>query len=154
MARQRPAFQPRLALRDFLPYRLSFTSNLVSGRIAGVYEALFGLTIPEWRVIAVIAEGADVTQQAVCQLTRMDKVTVSRATASLGSRGLVARATNPDDRRSQLLTLTRAGRDLYAIVAPKALEMEAELFACLSPDERATLMRLLDRIDAQALAEH
>ena len=46
-----------LRLDAFLPFRLSFTSNLVSERVAGTYRALFDLSIPEWRLVAVIAEG-------------------------------------------------------------------------------------------------
>lgn len=141
---------PQLRLAEFLPYRLSFTSNRVSERIARVYAALFGLSIPEWRLVAVIAEQESTTQQAIGALTGMDKVTVSRAAIALVDRGLVARRPNPDDRRSHLLTLSAAGRDLHATVAPKALEMEAEIFSCLSPGERRTLAGFLERIDAAA----
>ena len=49
---------PELKLDHFLPYRLSIASNRVSAAIASTYQALFGLKIPEWRLIAVIAEGA------------------------------------------------------------------------------------------------
>ena len=45
----------RLHLDRFVPYLLSVTSNRVSDRIARAYDALFGLTIPEWRLIALIA---------------------------------------------------------------------------------------------------
>jgi DNA-binding MarR family transcriptional regulator len=77
----------RLALDDFIPYRLSVTSNLVSDSIARTYESLFGLTIPEWRLVAVIAETGGVTQQAIGAKTLMDKVTVSRAAIALVDRG-------------------------------------------------------------------
>ena len=137
-----------LRLRQFLPYRLSFTSNLVSERIARVYAALFGLSIPEWRLVAVIAEEGRTTQQAIGAFTGMDKVTVSRAAIALVDRGLVTRSPNPDDRRSHMLALSDAGRDLYATVAPKALEMEAEIFSCLMTAERRTLAGFLERIDA------
>ena len=83
-----------LQLDDFLPFRLSYTSNLVSERIARSYEALFGLKIPEWRLIAVIAEGKGNTQQEIGSRTRMDKVTVSRAAIALFERGLITRAPN------------------------------------------------------------
>lgn len=51
----------RLHLDRFVPYQLSVTSNRVSDRIARAYDALFGLSIPEWRLIALIAEHAPVT---------------------------------------------------------------------------------------------
>ncbi len=139
-----------LHLDNFLPYRLSYTSNLVSDVIARSYESLFGLKIPEWRLIAVIAEGAGITQQEIGHRTRMDKVTVSRAAIALGDRGLIARAPNPDDGRSHLLTLTTAGRDLYDQVVPKALELEAGIFGTFSANELALFSSLLGRITQSA----
>jgi len=140
----------RLVLDDFIPYRLSVASNLVSDSIARTYEALFGLSIPEWRLVAVTAEEDGITQQAIGQRTRMDKVTVSRAAIALVERGLLARRANPDDKRSHLLVLTAAGRDLYAQVAPKALDLERRLFAHFPDGEVAAFMAMLRRIEAVA----
>jgi DNA-binding MarR family transcriptional regulator len=141
-----------LVLANFIPYRLSVTSNLVSDAIARTYEALFGLSIPEWRLVAVVAEAGAITQQAIGQQTRMDKVTVSRAAIALVERGLMARAANPDDKRSHLLELTEAGRQLYAAIAPKALALEERIFAAFSADEVAAFTAMLARIEDQALA--
>jgi DNA-binding MarR family transcriptional regulator len=142
----------RLVLDDFIPYRLSVTSNLVSDSIARAYHALFGLTIPEWRMVAVIAESGGITQQAIGARTLMDKVTVSRAAIALVDRGLLARRGNPEDRRSHLLDLSDAGRDLYAAVAPKALDLEARIFSAFAPDEVAQFKAMLRRIEAVAFA--
>ena len=136
-----------LQLANFLPYRLSITSNLVSEKIAAHYESLFGLTVPEWRILAVVAERGASTQQAVCQLTRMDKVTVSRAAIALTDRGVLIRSPNPDDKRSHLLSLSAVGIDLYEAIAPRALAAESQVFSCLNDDERRSLMQLLARID-------
>ena len=143
----------QLRLDAFLPYRLSFTSNLVSEAIARAYEALFGLKIPEWRLVAVIAEHDGITQQAIGLRTRMDKVTVSRAAVTLAERGLVARRPNPDDRRSHLLVLSAAGHRLYAEVVPKALELEARVFGQFCNAELETFKAMLQRIDTIALAQ-
>ncbi len=143
----------RLVLDEFIPYRLSVVSNLVSDGIAKTYEALFGLTIPEWRLVAVTAESDGITQQAIGQRTRMDKVTVSRAAIALVDRGLLTRAANPDDRRSHLLLLSAAGQELYAAIAPKALDLEARLFAQFEPAEVAQFMAMLRRIEALARDE-
>ena len=139
---------PTLLLDDFLPFRLSYTSNLVSECVARTYEALFGLTIPEWRVVAVVAETGGVTQATIGERTRMDKVTVSRAAIALVERGLMIRTRNPGDGRSHLLDLSQAGRDLYAQVAPKALELERRIFAELAPGEIERFVTTLRRIDA------
>ena len=141
-----------LKLDQFLPYRLSIVSNRVSAAVASTYQALFGLKIPEWRLIAVIAEEDQVTQQHICVRTRMDKVTVSRAAIALVDRGLIARRPNPDDQRSHLLSLTAAGQDLYESVAPKALELEARIFAGFGAKELAAFRAVLDRLEASAAA--
>lgn len=142
---------PPLSLDAFLPYRLSFTSNLVSDAIAGAYEALFALTIPEWRLIAVIAETKGITQQAIGVRTLMDKVTVSRAAIALFERGLLVRSPNPDDKRSHLLSLSEPGRELYGQVAPKALELEHSLFETFDTKELAAFTATLRKIDAVLL---
>ncbi len=139
-----------LKLDEFLPYRLSIVSNRVSEAIATAYDRLFGLKIPEWRLIAVIAERRGMTQQSLCVATRMDKVTVSRAARALVERGLVARQAIDDDRRSHLLSLTKTGRSLYDQVAPKALELEAAIFEERGTAERKALKDMLDRIESAA----
>ncbi len=139
-----------LKLDKFLPYRLSIASNRVSGAVATAYQTLFALKIPEWRLIAVIAEGQAMTQQALGVATQMDKVTVSRAAIALVDRGLVVRAANPDDQRSHLLSLSAEGQALYESVAPKALALEAAVFGGFSGEEMAQFAAMLERIEAAA----
>ena len=143
--------QKGLILDRFIPYRLSVTSNVVSDVISTAYEALFGLSIPEWRIVAVVAEQDGITQQGVCIATRMDKVTVSRATIALADRGLIIREPNRADRRSRLLALSEAGRRLYADVAPKAIEFEERIFSIFPADELDRFMAMLRAIEERAL---
>lgn len=139
-----------LKLDDFLPYRLSLASNAVSDAVATAYRKLFGLRIPEWRLVTVLAEGGAMSQQALCGRTRMDKVTVSRAAIALADRGLIHRAANPGDQRSHLLALTAEGVALYEQVAPKALELERQMFDVFSQAERDQLLAMLKRVEAVA----
>lgn len=138
----------RLALDDFIPYRLSFTSGLVSDTIARLYEALFRLSIPQWRLIATVAEADGMSQVVIAGRTRMDKVTVSRAAIALVERGLLARELNPEDGRSRLLRLTDAGRSLYEMIVPEALKIERQILAQLDPREVTALVATLRKIDA------
>jgi DNA-binding MarR family transcriptional regulator len=140
-----PSNGPSLILDRFLPYRLSVASNAVSERIAAAYRARFGLRIPEWRVLAVVAEGA-ATQADLVRRTAMDKMQVSRAVSALVARGLLVRA-RAADRRTRALALSRDGAQLYAEVVPAALALEEELLAPLLPAERASLMALLARLE-------
>lgn len=139
-----------LRLDAYLPYRLSVASNAVSTRISASYRKRFGLKVPEWRLIAILAEGSEMTPQALGNAARIDKINVSRAAAALIERGLIVARDNPGDGRSHLLALTTDGQALYAEIAPAALAMEAELLARFSPEERAQLDALLRRIEAAA----
>lgn len=140
-----------LTLDRFLPYRLSVASNAVSTRISQSYRKRFGLKIPEWRLIAILAEHESLTPQEIGQAGELDKITVSRAATALIERGLVGQRRNPGDGRSHFLSLTPDGRTLYEEIAPAALAMEAELLAGFSADERAILESLLRRIERAAL---
>ena len=140
----------RLKLDKFLPYRLSVASNAVSERIAQSYRKRFGIKVPEWRLIAILAEEARLTPQELGRRTRMDKITVSRAASALQDRGLIAASRNPEDGRSHFLTLTDDGEDLYAEIAPLALALERQLLASLSNEERARLEGLLRRLQKAA----
>lgn len=139
-----------LELDAYLPYRLSVASNAVSGLIARAYEDRFGLTIPQWRLICVLAEDGAKTQRAIVRRTGMDKVTVSRAARGLAARRLIGRTQNETDGRSHVLALTREGLRLHAEIAPLALAYEAALIAGLAPAEVAQLKRLLLRLQAAA----
>ena len=137
------ARQPKLHLERFLPYRLSVLSNTVSSAIAAAYFMNFGLSIPEWRVMAVLAANPGLSAAEVTARTAMDKVAVSRAVGSLLAAGRLQRTTAPADRRRTHLSLTRAGSRVYARVVPMALEYERDLVAPLSARDRATLDRLV-----------
>jgi DNA-binding MarR family transcriptional regulator len=138
-----------LELDRFLPYRLSVLSNIVSTAISGAYEKRFGLTIPQWRVMAVLAMTPDLSAAEVAERTAMDKVAVSRAVASLLRERRVVRRTARADRRRSLLRLSAAGRKVYAQVVPMALDYEKDLLAPLTRKDREAVDRaihiLLDR---------
>lgn len=141
---------PGLELSRYLPYRLSVASNKASGLIARAYQARFGLTIWEWRVVAVLGSGQPMTAQAICEATAMDKVTVSRALRALNERSLVRRRTSPSDKRASLVSLTPDGQAVYEEIAPLALEWERSLLEGFSEEEKAVLGELLERLSVRA----
>jgi DNA-binding MarR family transcriptional regulator len=148
---QRPAAAPDGAgfrLEDFVPYRLSVASNRVSRLFARRYSEAFGISIPEWRVIAVVGRLGTLSPSAVGEHTAMDKVKVSRAAASLVARGLLKQAPDPQDGRGRLLSLTRKGIAVHQGVVPLARELEASVAAGLSRGEWAALQKALVRLNA------
>ncbi|MEL1249463.1 MarR family winged helix-turn-helix transcriptional regulator [Aurantiacibacter gilvus] len=142
--------QPNSPLSNFLPYQLSLASNAVSGRIAIEYRQRFGLTIPEWRVMAVLGDVGALTQRDLTRRTIMDKVAVNRACKGLEDRDLAVRTPNEADGRSHLLDLTEAGREMHGQIMPLAMEMERRLFEGFSANELDLFRKLLDRARHQA----
>lgn len=142
--------EPPLRLEAFLPYRLSVLANTVSRAIAQRYEAEFGLTIPEWRVMALLGASPGLTATQVAEATPMDKVAVSRAVRALADAGRLRAVADGADGRRQQLSLTPAGLAVYRRIAPLALALEAQLLKDLTAAERATLWALLHRLEDAA----
>lgn len=136
-----------LVLEDYLPYRLSVVTNRVSKAFSRFYESEFGLSVPEWRVMAVLARFAPVSSNEVCERTAMDKAKVSRSISKLIAADLVVRKTNPIDHRLIMLTLSRRGRKVHQKIVPLAKEWEEQLLEALEADEREQLSRLLRKLD-------
>lgn len=138
--------QMRLKLENYVPYRLAVASAAVSGLISTAYDSLYGLKIPEWRIICILSEDGPTTQQSLVTRTCMDKVTISRAAQALAKRRLITRAPHEHDGRSHHLILTAEGERLFDDVAPSAAEYERLVLADFSDDEVATLKSLLKRV--------
>ncbi|MCP5089659.1 MAG: winged helix-turn-helix transcriptional regulator [Gammaproteobacteria bacterium] len=139
-----------LILEDFLPYRLSILSNTVSGKIAEAYEKRFGLSIPEWRVIAILGRFPGSSAVNVAERTLMDKVAVSRAVTKLVKNGRIDREFADADRRRSILNLSDEGRRVHDEIAPLALQFERDLLLGLNQEEIETLNTIIERLLARA----
>jgi DNA-binding MarR family transcriptional regulator len=137
-------------LERFLPYRLSVLMLRISNAIARSYERRFRLSVPEWRVMAVLGRFGPLSANGVAEKTQMDKVRVSRAVARLMAAGRVSRRTDRMDRRRSILALTAAGEAIHSEIVPHAERVEARLLAGLDEAERAALDRLLAKLEARA----
>jgi DNA-binding MarR family transcriptional regulator len=135
-----------LKLEQFLPYRLAILSHTVSTTIAHVYDKRFGLSIPEWRVIAILGRFPGLSAVEVAERTLMDKVAVSRAVTKLIKNGRIDRQFADADRRRSILNLSEEGRRVHNEVAPLALQFERELLEGFDDEEREQLDGLIDQL--------
>lgn len=150
--RSKPQGPIALWLDDFLPYR----AGVAAGEIARVLDPQYqryGLTLPEIAVLSVLAEETAVTQQTIVVRSVMEKFTISRAARALLGRGLIERSDHATDGRSHLLSLTPAGRRLYAQIVPLSLRFEQHLMRALGgPKELERMKRELLRLQRAAKA--
>lgn len=135
-----------LILEDFLPYRLSITSHTVSTNIAQIYEDRFGVSIPEWRVIAVLGRYPGLSAVEVADRTLMDKVAVSRAVTKLIKNGRIDREFADADRRRSILNLSEEGWKVHNEIAPLALEFEQQLVKDLSEEDYEKFNSILEQL--------
>ncbi len=139
-----------LQLEGFLPYRLSVLTNRISSTLAQVYADQFNLTIPQWRVMAVLGERPGLSANEVVERTAMDKVAVSRAVAGLVKAGYVRKTMQVNDKRRSHLRLSARGRRVYTRIVPFALAYERRLTSSLTASEQKLFARLIDKISQQA----
>ncbi len=133
-------------LGAFLPYQLAVAASRISKGFAERYRAEFGLSIPEWRVLAHLAQSGTVSVREIHARVDMDKSKVSRAAARLETLGLIEKRENVEDRRLLDMCLTEAGRQLIARIVPIADAYQAEILSKIAEDApafRAALLKLI-----------
>ena len=135
-----------LQLESFLPYRLSLLSNAISSAIATVYGDKFAISMPEWRIMMILAEYPDVSADEVCKRTKIEKSVVSRAAARLLKRHFINRDIDENDRRRSILRLSETGLSVYDEVMPIARDYEAKLLANLTAEEIETFNAMIDKL--------
>jgi DNA-binding MarR family transcriptional regulator len=138
-----------LELDRFLPYLVNVLASRLSRELAGVYETRFGITIPEWRVIAHLSQNRNVSVREIHERVDMDKAKVSRAAARLEAIGVIEKKVNEEDRRLVELQLTKKGSRLFAEIEPLALAYERKVLSRLSREERSSFRAVVDRLLAQ-----
>jgi DNA-binding MarR family transcriptional regulator len=138
-------------LEHFLPYRLSLLANTVSQGIAAGYRDAHGISVTEWRALAVLGRYPGLAASELSERTAMDKVAIHRAVKSLESRGLLERRTDSGDGRRRSLYLTQPrGQDLLDAIVPQAKAFEQRLLETLDAEETRQLDHLLTKLQRNA----
>ena len=122
---------PDFDLNAFLPYRLNAAASRISRAFADRYREEFGISIPEWRVLAHLHHAGDVSVRDIEARVDMEKSKVSRAASRLETAGYITKAVNDQDRRLLALRLTPEGRALVARLLPVAMRFQDEMRARL-----------------------
>lgn len=139
-----------LNLEDFLPYRLAVLSHTISTTIAKAYESKFGVSIPEWRVIAILGRFPGLSAVEVADRTMLDKVAVSRAVTKLIKGGRIDREFADADRRRSILNLSEEGKRVHDEIAPLAMAFETELLQGIGAEDYETFNVVLERLLGKA----
>lgn len=130
------------ALPRLLGYRLRLAQQAVFSDFAQVVP---GLSPGRLGILMLIDANPGVTQSRLAEAVLRDRSTMVAVLDTLEGRGLVARRKGKD-RRTNGLWLTRAGRTFLATIMRRVNTHERRVAAHLSPKERATLLKLLEKL--------
>ncbi len=136
-----------LKLDEFLPYRLSRLNEAVSNEIRPVYRDMYGLNRPEWRVLVAIAEIGPTTAKDIGKHSAQHKTKVSRAVHALQKRRWISGQVDPEDRRSEILTLTKMGEQAYNSLIHPVLKEEARVMGLISNADQKQLLRVITKLE-------
>jgi len=138
-------------IKDLISYQLHTVANLLSRGAELRYRREFGVSLWEWRTIALL--GASDDPQSLGHLARaagIDKSQMSRVVSGLAKRKLVMRDANDADGRGVHLRLSKTGRKLYHGLIGAAAERDAAFRRCLTTSENTVFEKALSKLASQA----
>jgi DNA-binding MarR family transcriptional regulator len=138
-------------IQDLLSYRVHVVANLLSRGAELRYRREFGVSLWEWRTIALLgAAGEPLSLGHLARAAGIDKSQMSRVVSGLTSRRLVSRQSDPGDGRGVRLTLTKSGLRIYEGLIRAAAQRDAAFRNCLTRSEREAFERVLGKLAGQA----
>ena len=139
------------AIRDLLSYRLHSVANLLSRGAELRYRREFGVSLWEWRTIALLGAVAEpLSLNHLAHAAGIHKSQMSRVVSGLTKRRLVLRAADAEDARGVRLTLSKSGRKLYEGLIGAAAERDEAFRNCLSSREQQVFESVLAKLAGQA----
>lgn len=103
------------------------------------------------RLLHLIHDHADCTANQLALNTRRDKAQITRSLKDLEGMGLIERTPHPNDKRSQIVTLSEAGQALMQRTGKVEREVTGRLLEGLSEEEVKTFValsrKMLDNLD-------
>jgi DNA-binding MarR family transcriptional regulator len=133
------------ALEEFTPYLMN---RIIARYNKGVDAALkeIGISVPQMRTLAVLAEGGPLTINELSVLTVIKQSTLSRALDVMEKAELIRREAPDTDNRQRFIHLTETGRAAYATGWPEMVKTRDAMLRALDPAEREVFNRMLQRV--------
>ena len=137
-----------MQLNDMLAYKVAMLSSDLSESLAAVYEP-YGLTMPEWRVMATLGSATSLTSKYIAAATRLDKVKTSRALQQLESKHLIVRETSEIDKRAINISLSAEGVRTYNALTPLVAKWQTDRLENITDDEYHIFLKVINSLSQQ-----
>jgi DNA-binding MarR family transcriptional regulator len=139
----------KLDLADYMPYLVNRLGAAFVARFTADALAPRGVSIAEWRVLAVLGSSGPQRQTDLSELTSIETSTMSRLVTRLIRAGLVSRWRNARNSREVVVQLTAQGTKAVTEMTPIALDLEAQAIRALPRRELAVVKRALRAMHAK-----
>lgn len=106
----------------------------------------FHITIPLWRILAVLAHRGEMRQIDLAEMTSLDPPTVSRLITGAAKKGFVTRTRSDKNNREVTVRLTRKGREVVEDLVPRMVADEEVAFSNLPAKDIALVKSVLRRM--------
>ena len=126
----------RMPLEDLTTYLLSLSGREARRRMAA------RVSLPEFALLAALPA----TQRELGEQLRKDPSDIVRLVDAASAAGLAVRTADLADRRRRVVSLTDAGAAALRSHMAAARDVEADVLASVSEDERRVLHALLSRL--------
>ena len=137
-------------LESLVSFRLRLLANLYTKASASAYERGFGLTLNEWRIIALLSSGGKLSISRLADQAQFDRGLTTRVIATLIQHQFVKKERDSQDGRGEIASLTVQGQELVSEVTPLAAQRNEELLSCLTKNERVIFDGILNKLTDQA----
>jgi len=137
-------------LEEFFPYKVRIFYRAVSESVARVYKEAYGLSVQEWRIMAVLGPTDGLTATDIVKRSSMDKVVISRAIQRMRDRDLISQSAHPTDGRQFVLNLSEEGRRIFSELTPKVRRAAEAMLADLTEEEQEILVTLMEKVRLSA----
>lgn len=141
-----------LHVQNFPTFLLSRLDSLARSKLTRAYLERARLSMPEWRLLTLIATLSPTTYPDLAQISTMDKGQISMTLRTLVARGWIkwdGAAVNDGARRRRpvrVIAITARGRTEINKIMPDARKMQLRLLELLEEDDRVQLHGLLQKM--------
>ncbi len=138
------------SVTDLLTYRLLRLSNTLGLYSNRRYRKQLDVSLPEWRVLSIIALQGTTTARDISRTLATDKAWVGLTVEKLKKRGFLRGTADREDMRRTLVSLTKAGESVHDTIMANARRRQKRLLGALPEGSVETLLTCLDRLQAEA----
>lgn len=144
----------KLEIHDFPTFMILRLSAVTKNNLSRRYLDPFGISMPEWRLLALLARFGTRLFSEVTAGSSMDKGQVSRTLRSIHKKGLVklnSLSATERPRSSAIspriqVVISPKGRALFNRILPVARNHQNQILQLLSPEERVVFHRVALRL--------